>query len=154
MIQRVQSLFLLLTILLSVLFPVGVIIRFSEGANEIFLRYDGISKAAQGTDAESLKQIFPLTVLMLIIPFLSMIIIFLYKKRKLQMRLIVFLIILIVAEIIALGYYVFYIAGSFNAELTFGIKLIIPALMLISSLLAYRFIKKDEDLVRSYDRLR
>jgi hypothetical protein len=152
MIQRVQSLFLLLTILLSVLFPIGVIMKFSEGISEIFLRFDGIIKASGG--AENFKQILPLTVLMFIIPLLSMIIIFLYKNRKLQMRLTVILIILILAEIIAIVYYAIYITRSFNAELTLGIKLIIPVLILICTLLAYRYIKKDEELVRSYDRLR
>lgn len=154
MIQRVQSLLLLLTMLLAVLFPVGIIMRFSEGLNEIVIRFAGLAKTSGGEGYEIIEKALPFSGLMVIIPLLSFIIIFLYKNRKLQVRLTGLLIILIICLIIAMAYYIVYIGKTYNAELIPNYKLVLPFIMLVSSFLARRYIRKDEDLVRSYDRLR
>jgi hypothetical protein len=41
-----------------------------------------------------------------------------------------------------------------STEIVPGIKMALPFLMLISMILAYKGIKKDDDLVKGYDRLR
>lgn len=64
------------------------------------------------------------------------------------------LILLIIVQVGVIAYYSYYIINNFNVEVDTGIKLIIPFFELLLSILAYRSIKKDEDLVRSYDRLR
>lgn len=154
MIQRVQSLLLLLTTLLAILFPINNIMRFSEGLNEIVIRFEGLARNAGGDSYQIIEKTLPLSVLMVIIPLLSFILIFLYKNRKLQIRLTGFLIVLIICTILAMAYYIFHLGKTYNAELIPGYKLVLPLIMLICSLFARRYIRKDEELVRSYDRLR
>jgi K+ transporter len=53
-----------------------------------------------------------------------------------------------------LVYYGITVIQRYHSELVPGIKMFIPVLILIFAILAYRGIKKDEDLVKSGDRLR
>jgi hypothetical protein len=46
------------------------------------------------------------------------------------------------------------IVTKFDAEIIPGFKMILPVLILITSILALRGIRKDDRLVKSYDRLR
>jgi hypothetical protein len=64
------------------------------------------------------------------------------------------LIFLILALIAAIVYFSLDISGKYNASLIPGIKLVLPVLMLVLSALAYRGIRNDDALVKSYDRLR
>jgi hypothetical protein len=50
--------------------------------------------------------------------------------------------------------YSFNIISKYDAEFASWYKLLIPVIQLILSVLAYRGIKSDDDLVKSYDRLR
>ncbi len=154
MIQRLQSFYLLLTTLLGILFLSGEIVRFSDGINELFINLQGLSRHVENSGTEIVEKHLHFTILMLLVPFLSLVIIMFYKNRKLQMRLTIILIFLILVQIIAVTHYSLHIISNMGAELIPGVKLIIPVLMLILASLAYRGIKKDENLVRSYDRLR
>lgn len=95
-----------------------------------------------------------LMVLALMIPLLSLLIIFLFKKRNYQMILTGILILLISIFIGASLAYSFNIISKYDAEFASWYKLLIPVIQLILSVLAYRGIKSDDDLVKSYDRLR
>lgn len=155
MIQRVQSLYLLLTTVFSVLFLKGSIIKFiDESNNSLFINFGGINRILAGGGAEQIEKLIPLSVLLSLVPVLSFITLFFYKKRKSQLRLATGLICIVMIQILIIVYYSYYVIHNFNAEMLPGINLILPVLMLICSYLAYRGIKKDEDLVRSYDRLR
>lgn len=154
MIQRIQSLYLLLTTILAILFLSGEIVVFIEGINEFSLRFSGINKSAGTSDLVFVEKLVPLSIVLMAVPLFSLITIFLYKYRKLQMKLTFLLILLIIIEILTVAYYSRYIAITYNATFEPGIKLVIPVLMILFSILAYRGIRKDEDLVRSYDRLR
>jgi len=81
-----------------------------------------------------------------IIALLQMPIIILFKNRKLQMQLCKVVIALILSLI---GFSVVFIN-----ELDLGIILYIPIVQLILIILALHAIKKDEELVRSVDRIR
>lgn len=154
MIQRLQSFYLVLTTLLGILFLSGEIVRFSDGINELFINLQGLSRHVENSGTEIVEKHLHFTILMLLVPFLSLVLIMFYKNRKLQMKLTIILILLILVQIIAVTHYSFQIINNMGAELIPGLKLIIPVLMLILAYLAYRGIKKDENLVRSYDRLR
>jgi hypothetical protein len=155
MIQRIQSIYLFFTSLLSILFLKGSIISFiDESDNLLILSFRGLIKVATETGAEKIDQTLPLTGLLLLIPVLAFILIFFYKARKLQLRLTMVLFNLVIILILALAYYSFSIIRSFNAEIQPGINLVIPVLMLLCAFMAYRSIRKDDDLVKSYDRLR
>jgi len=55
---------------------------------------------------------------------------------------------------LASAYYYISVAKEYSGGIKPGINVIILPVMLLVSYLAYRGIKKDEDLVKSYDRLR
>jgi hypothetical protein len=148
MIQRIQTILLFLTTLLAALFLSGTILTFSDGS---FLSLKGISDPSNGSMNVDLPV---LTVILILVPFVSFVTIFLYKNRRLQMKMTVALIILIILEIAAVGYYAYTLVVAHNTELGTAAKMILPPVMLILSILAYRGIKKDENLVKSYDRLR
>lgn len=150
MIQRIQSLYLLLTTLLPVLFLNGGIISLTDSADaEIKVRFSGIYKSSEliGTD-------WPVTLAIIIIAIFSVIIIGLYKKRDLQLKLSKTLVSLTLGLIIGLAFYAYSLSLKYNAEIKPVYTMAVPVLQLLFAYLAYRGIKKDDDLVKSYDRLR
>jgi peptidoglycan/LPS O-acetylase OafA/YrhL len=96
----------------------------------------------------------PLSVLIILIPIISLVTIFVFKNRKIQMRLAIFLMILCTLLVIALIHGSIIIISKFGANITPGYKMLLPLVVLILSVLAYLGIKKDDRLVKSYDRLR
>lgn len=155
MIQRIQSLYLLLTSLLSVLFLSGSFLTFLDNSgNEITVNFNGIwQSATEGNDTLIGHQIV-LSVLIILISLMSFAAIFFYKNRKFQMKLTIAVIFLTAASVAALVFYSISIISKYNAEIIPGVKMFIPLLILIFGILAYRGIKRDENLVKSYDRLR
>ncbi len=155
MIQRIQSIYLLLTTLFSVLFLDGNIMKFTDDSgNMLNITLGGLKRIAGESAAENPGRVLPLTMLVLLIAVLSLVAIFLYKNRKLQMRFTLGVFILTIMLILILTIFSFFVIRNYNADILWGIKMILPLLMAVSSYLAYRSIKKDEDLVKSYDRLR
>jgi uncharacterized membrane protein (UPF0182 family) len=131
MIQRIQTLFLLAaTALLTSLFFVTI--------------------ARSQMETVKLVQIIPLLVFNVITTALSFISIFLYKKRMLQLRM------TILNAIILIGYqawivYLFIIRPDGSA---FTTPAVFPVIAAILSWLAFRYIARDEAMVRAADRLR
>lgn len=83
---------------------------------------------------------------------LSLIAIFLFNNRKLQMSL---SIASIIATVTGLGLGLFYfLSDSGSEQANFGFGSILPVLMIVFLLLGWRNIKKDDKLVKSMDRLR
>ncbi|MFT5724790.1 MAG: glucan phosphoethanolaminetransferase (alkaline phosphatase superfamily) [bacterium] len=86
---------------------------------------------------------------------LSFISIFLYKNRKLQLRLVFGIIVLTVVVFAAM--YLFSFGNHYtdvDTQRSILMGSIIPIASLILALMAYRRIDKDEKLVRSLDRIR
>lgn len=155
MIQRVQSLYLLLTTILSVLFLNGSILNFIDKAGStINVTFSEVLKTAEGQPPELVEKLLPLTILIILIPVVAMITIFLFKNRKLQMKSAIFLIVLTSLLMIAFIHVSMSVMRKFDASMVFGFRMILPLIMLLLSILAYRGIKKDDKLVKSYDRLR
>lgn len=101
-----------------------------------------------------IKSLIPLSVIILLICILSFAAIFLFKKRKIQLTLTVSIILLTILLIGLMLFYAFWTAGKYQEKLVPGFKMFIPLLMFVFGILAYRGIRKDENLVKSYDRLR
>ena len=75
--------------------------------------------------------------------------IFLYKDRKLQMNLCMFGIVL------SAGIFIFYITQMNKLDkATLALYSILPLLVIVGYVLAYRNILKDEKLIKSLDKLR
>lgn len=155
MIQRIQSVYLLLTVLLSSLFLKGNILTFKKDTGTIIIM--NIKEAYQLTETGSsglIQNQIPALIILFTVLLLSLIAIFLYRNRKLQMKLTLGIIVLTIAFIAVLIFYSVSIILKFQVTLVLGYKMFIPLLMILFGILACRGIRKDEELVKSYDRLR
>ncbi len=151
MIQRIQTVYLILTTFIAVLFISGHIIAFDNGQS---VNLFGLTVSSANHGIEDTGRNWHMAVLLLIVPVISFITIFLFKKRRLQKNFNLLLILFILVSVAAVGHYSYNYMNSSGAVIVFTYKLILPLLMLLFSILAYRSIRKDEDIVRSYDRLR
>ncbi|MDR3245077.1 MAG: DUF4293 domain-containing protein [Prevotellaceae bacterium] len=139
MIQRIQTLYLLVVIILqSVLLSTNI---------AKYIDLSGIEHVCRTANFSLLAALASITAL---IPAISL---FLYKKRMLQMRFNIFNSILLVA---LQGFIIYNIASFFNQEITFkfSIQSVFPVISLILSILAIRNILKDELLIKSFNRIR
>ena len=155
MIQRVQSIYLSLIILLSLLFLKGSYLTFSDSTGSVIkITFNGIIKSTGGQGSELLEKLLPLSAFIIVIPVLSLITIFLYKNRKIQMCFASIGIMIAAGLILVSGYYSFVVSSRYSVSIIAGAKMAIPVAILVLSIMAYRGIRKDDRLVKSYDRLR
>jgi len=149
MIQRIQSVYLLVVTILMVICmcsPIGSIIT---NANEISELGNLCITFPDGTKDYSPWALF---VILLVVAALSFVTIFLFKKRMLQIRLTIFSSVVLIGYYLALVAYLFMLAEdtTFSASWT----ICLPFAALILNWLAIRGIGADEALVKAYDRLR
>jgi hypothetical protein len=155
MIQRIQSLYLFLTILLAVLFLAGNIFTFGDDTGATYIAtLKGVYAANEGTSGGQVHGTVPVIVFVVFTALASVITIFSFRNRKLQSKLAISVIVLAGMLIITSSYCIWFVMSEFQSRLIPGYKMVLPFLMLIFSILAYRGIKKDDNLVKSYDRLR
>ena len=155
MIQRIQSLYLLITSILSLLFLKGSFFNFINKAGVMVkITFNGIEEGSAGQGFILKEKLLPLSIILMLITAISLITIFLFKKRIAQTWLSGILIGLVTFFILACSHGSYLILTKYSAEFIPGIKMTFPFLMLIFSILAYRGIRKDDKLVKSYDRLR
>ena len=83
-----------------------------------------------------------------------MIAVALYKNRKIQRVLVLIAFAISAALLLLTVYHTWQITGEFNAGIRFVPGLLVPPLLCLTTLLAFRGISRDEEIVRSYDRLR
>lgn len=151
MIQRIQSIYLLAQIVvLSILF----FVPFTE-----FISVDGIHAVFSHlsiADGETVYLItFPVTAMIAVMIAISLITLFLFKKRTLQIRFCVYNIILSIGLLVLFAYYILQIKHNIEiAAISYKVWMAIPLISLFCSVQALRGIRKDEILVKSYDRLR
>lgn len=150
MIQRIQTVYLLLVVALGVALvwlPVVQLVT-PEGATELQIW----ELTALG--GAPLQGLWGLTITTILIPVLALIDIFLFKRRLLQARLNIFTIML------CLGYYGVLAIYIWLAKMSLGVDWHIlpwasfPLVCLVLILMATRRILKDEALVRAADRIR
>jgi uncharacterized membrane protein YcaP (DUF421 family) len=80
--------------------------------------------------------------------------VFLYKKRVLQMRIAMFVLLLSIGTIILGAFYIIMFDKKIDVTMIWKARAIFPLISAILAWLAYRSIMKDDLKVRSYDRLR
>jgi hypothetical protein len=154
MIQRIQTLFLLLALLSMLLlnfFPYGrlltedlPIIDFSISGPQI------TDKINNNVDNFAM----PLQILVGIVCFISFITIFLFKKRMIQIRLSVFNLVLQIGSLGLMYYFIYYANKQFADKFSLNVLFVMPIIALVLTYLAIRNIGKDEALVRSVNRIR
>ena len=77
-----------------------------------------------------------------------------FKKRFLQLRLCIVEIILLIGAIILMWYHINQFADKMNAEILYKFSLILPVICIIFTYMAIRGILKDIKLLKSFDRIR
>ncbi|MGD0581582.1 MAG: DUF4293 family protein [Bacteroidales bacterium] len=154
MIQRIQTVWLFLCIILSLLLLEGNFLGFTGPHQESFvLNIHGLSSVS-GKETEMPGSALLMTIVLIIIPAASAIAIFLFRKRSLQKLAVMIAILASLVLIICEGYYWSLMGSRYYASIVPGIKMVFPVIITILAILAYLGIRKDERLVKSYDRLR
>jgi Domain of unknown function (DUF4293) len=155
MIQRIQSIYLLIMAVLSSLLIPGSILNFTDKTGSVIrVSFNAVVRDNAGKATEIIEKLLPLSVLIVLITVMSLATIFFFKNRKIQIQLSRFLIFLAAILVVAIIHICLRIVSKFESEIIPGLKMILPVLILIISILALRGIKKDDRLVKSYDRLR
>lgn len=156
MIQRIQSIYLLVAGIVTIVLlfiPIGTL------TSELgFYTYTPFTVHVINTDLVVAKTFF-VTILLLLSSIISFVTIFLYKKRKLQVRLINFNMLIVLATLLTMLYiypkFVFTkIPDLNNTVLEYNYVILIIALTAMGLYMAKKAIIKDEALVRSSERLR
>ncbi len=143
MIQRVQTIFLFLIVALSALLFFLPIFEFT-----LFQ----ITTPVYVTTTDNWLMYIPL-ILNGIVAILAIASIFLFKNRKLQMSLCNY--IMIDAGIMALIFiYIVIMLARDTLIVSYKLPLVFPFLNFILAFVSKKYIKKDDDLVRSADRIR
>lgn len=151
MIQRIQTIFLLAVAVLSGLLLTGNLVQLSTPGGTLFnLGFNGLSE----NGGEVIQRLWPLAVILVLVPILAVTAIFLYKNRSLQMRLTMVVLLLSLGTIILGAFYALAFDRKIDVTLVWTVKAVFPLLSAILAWLAYRAILRDEVKVRSYDRLR
>ncbi len=157
MLQRIQTIFLVLVVILGVLFSFLPILGFmGYETNYVMNAY----KTVAVDDATIIiAKNMGVGVMQGLVFLVALGTIFLYKNRSLQMKLSKLNILLLALQIAAIVMYSDAIKTAIgpNANdvlVSFKFGSVIPVISLILTYLAIRFIKKDDSLVRSADRLR
>lgn len=148
MIQRIQSVFLLLVAIATTILLFSPVGHLVEG-NSIHDFFNLHIVHADGTRDYAPWALFAI---LCVVTLLAVVSIFLYKKRMLQIRLGIFSIILLVGYYIVLAVFIGML--KHDAEFTPSWAICLPFISIVFSWLAIRAIGKDEMLVRAYDRLR
>lgn len=152
MIQRIQSLYLLLAaalMSLTLFMPIATFVVDSQTY---------VLTAFSLTCGELSQSTIWLGIILVIATALPLITIFLFKRRTLQIRLCAVEIVLLVGSLVLVALYYWLTSRLFEGLVIehrqFGWAAPMPIVALVLSYLASRAIFKDEVLVRSLDRIR
>ena len=165
MIQRIQSVYLLLVFIFSLLamfLTVGTLrivdpqLATGIPAGEIVIKLTGV---VFPEGLSNLPENSILGVVALIIAFVAMGIsgfaIMQYKKRSFQLQLAKLIVLFLVGQVLTIFYFVEHFKNFFVAyELTYGLGVFLPLISMILTLLAIKAIRRDELLVKSAERIR
>jgi len=137
MIQRIQSVYLLLVVVAIVAF--------------IFVPFGSV-KMEDVQQVLTIKKVVPLSIASVVVGIVALVSIFLFNNRKLQMRVVLLNSFL---SIVLIGLFIYRLLVHVGLDkYSFGAGAIFPIFILIFNLLAYSAIKSDDKLVKSMDRLR
>lgn len=162
MIQRIQTIYLLLVVALGILLACVPVVQFVTPMDAAVQRMwtlgamglEEITENVDFLDPVSLNGWWGLTIATVLIPVLALVDIFLFKNRLLQARLNIF------SVMLCLGWYGVLAIMIWFAKMNLGIEwhivpwACIPLVSMVLTMMATRRILKDEALVRAADRIR
>jgi len=130
-------------------------LRFNDASGIVIeMKISGILKLHTGSESEHLGSLLPLVIPVLLTAVISLLTVFLFRNRRLQIRFTTAALFLSFSVVLATSAYAIFVIRKFDAEIIWSIKMVLPFLMIVFLFLAYRGIRKDDELVKSYDRLR
>ena len=158
MIQRIQTIFLAIVVILGVLFSFAPILEFT-GYEFSYLMNAYKTIVIGNEDGEIIAKNMGVGVMQGLIFLVALSAIFSFKNRSLQIKLCKLNILLIALQIAAIVMYSDTVKTAIGPNIedvlvSYKFGSIIPVLSLVLTYLAIRFIKKDDKLVRAADRLR
>ena len=152
MLQRSQTLFLLGAFILSLFLLTGPITRFTLEGSEFVLRHSGLF------DAEGNKlgvATWPLSAIFIVVAVLAFLNIFFYRHRMRQIRIAIFLILLNAGMLGMMFFYTYLSKNQLEGAITLHQwRFIVPPISMILLYFAFRRIRRDELLVKAFDRIR
>ena len=157
MIQRVQTLYLMVVRLLMVVTLLCPLVYIGVDGHQITLSAFSISDA-EGVLSHASAWLGAMLVVTTLLPFVT---IFLYKNRPLQIRLCGVECVLLIGVLVVMGAFTYAICNNIFADfditwsnIVFRFPILMPIVSVILTPLAMRAILRDELLVRSLDRIR
>lgn len=164
MIQRIQSVYLLLVVIASVVLLWQPVLSFTSPEDAGLQRFATLSAVhglQEQTDIElpdvaplELKGTWGLLLTTMLIAVMALVDIFLYRRRLLQARLNIFLVCLCLGYYGVLWMFAWFVRMNFGLDWHIMPAACVPLVCLVLTLMATRAILKDEALVRAADRLR
>lgn len=152
MIQRIQTLYLLLAGLVPAITFFVPLVVFSEGtrwASMSAIGYDSV--LVEELAGKHPYGVLVCTLLSIVAAFVT---IFGYKNRSTQIRKSYCVILSNVLWYVTLGAYAYSVSQRTNLSLTPTISSLLPIVAIFLTVLAIKAIRKDEERVRSVDRIR
>lgn len=147
-IQRIQSIYLLIAVILMAVFAFFPALTFELGGREFV--YGALEAGKVGV-----THIDPLMLtLVILISLLAFIDIFLYKNLQRQMTVCFVDIIIGLAMLVAIGIQAFYVTGKDGVTLSCPWSIALPILSIIFLMMAHKAMSRDKKLLRDSDRLR
>ena len=147
-IQRIQSIYLLIAVILMAVFAFFPALTFELGGREFVY-------GALETGKVGVTHIDPLMLtLVILISLLALIDIFMFKNLQRQMSVCFVDIIIGLAMLVAIGIQAFYVGGREGVTLTWSWYLVLPILSVIFLMMAHKAMSRDKKLLRDSDRLR
>lgn len=157
MIQRIQTLYLMIVTLLMVVTLIFPLVFIGVDGHQVTLSAFTISDA-EGVLSYASSWLGAVLVVATLLPFVT---IFLYKNRQLQIRLCGVECVLLLGAVLLVGAFTYSVCNNiFNdfditwANIAIRFPVILPLVALVLTPLAMRAILRDELLVRSLDRIR
>ncbi len=155
MIQRVQTIYLLIIIVFVLFFlftPVGEVNSNSGFASFSILKIEASDSFAFNiNDSWHRYTVIALAAMIVVLTF---IIVFSYKNRRKQIKFNQMNLLLHILMISMTFFYIDFIKAQTGMDFNFGLAIAFPLVSIVLILIANRAIRKDEKLVRSADRLR
>lgn len=154
MIQRIQTLYLLIAAALVAVTLFAPLAWFAGDAGEVRL----YAFALRTLEGEPVQSTVYLGILLALACALPVVTIFLYKRRLLQIRLCVVEMVLLAGALVLEGVY-YFLSWRVFSDMTFHMQALRPAIALplvamLFAFLAARAVFRDELLVRAADRIR
>ena len=152
MIQRKQSVFLLLAAIVGIIslcMSIGIFKPVELGVDSVM--YNLWIQDGNGSLDFSVAPLFCIALLSVIISGAT---IFLFNNRKLQIKLCSWNMLLLIVWYIAYGVIAYLHKSSVNAEFKLSFAAVLPLIAIILVFMARKGVKADEALIRAADRIR